>query len=130
MKNITTIIDRIIFLPQSFRTRGDKSFYNLLESSRYFDFYEDVTESGICERLREYPVCCDSWMEWSEDRRSDSGWYVRRENENSYVVGYHGECSKIVPKYFIDKTQAVASFIKNQIENMRSLFVDNQSQIL
>lgn len=117
--NDITLIDEILALPQKFYAGKSESFYGLLKASGYFKYYNDVTEVNIYEQLKKHPEYCNQWIEWSENQRSDAGWYIQQKDKNTYIVGYFPPQRQIIPKQFNDSIQALAYFIKNQIEVIR-----------
>lgn len=117
------LTERILLLPKTFYMTGNKSFFDLLKDSGYFEDYNDVTEVNIREQLKTHPEYCEQWIEWSENQRSDSGWYILQQDSNNhiYIVGCFHSRDQITSKEFTDSIQAVAYFIKNQIEYLRKL---------
>lgn len=114
-------VNDVVHLPRNFRDRGNVSMYALLREIGYFAVHEQVTEDAIHRALLEYPECVHDWMDWSEGKRTDAGWFFRREGETGYEVGYFPVCSDRhqVIKY-PDEAAACAAFIKREIEDIRT----------
>lgn len=115
---ITDIIIELIHLPRKFNERGNATIYSLLNDTGYFKIRAQISEDSICEALRTCPECIDDWLLYSEDKRSDAGWYFQRCAE-SYRVGYFSSKDNgIKPTEYEDRVAACARFIKHEIEDI------------
>ena len=111
---------QIIELPRKFHTLGNVSFSSLLRATSYFEVYDQISEAEIREALARCPENIQEWMQYSEDKRT-SGWYII-ENNKRYEVGCvaeDGDRKKQVQ--YKNQIDACASFIKREIEDLRSL---------
>lgn len=114
------IITKLIFLPNLFDNLENVSIYDLLEKTGYFQMYEQISEKNIRKELTRHPECVAEWILYSENKRSSSGFYVKQENEHTYIVGYfNGKNQKHIQTSYTDRMNACAAFIKNEIEEIR-----------
>jgi hypothetical protein len=117
--NITDTVIDLIYIPRKFEDLGNVSMYSLLSDSGYFEAHSQISESIIREALRAHPDMVDEWMRFSEDKRTNAGWYFRP-THRGYEVGYFSRApSSIRSAEYSDRTEACAVFIKNEIEEIR-----------
>jgi hypothetical protein len=117
--NITDTVIDLIHIPRKFEDLGNVSMYSLLSDSGYFEAHSQISESTIREALQAHPETVDEWMRFSEDKRSNVGWYFRP-SHRGYEVGYFSRSqSGIKSAEYFDQTEACAVFIKNEIEEIR-----------
>ncbi len=120
METTNNIAGTILFLPSEFKSpENDQSIYSLLQNTGYFDLYDQVQENQITEALAEHSECIDHWMEWSEDKRSGSGWYFIQNDQGKYIVGYYPEQEGFEPIEYAERKEACAAYIKREIEDIR-----------
>jgi hypothetical protein len=113
-----TVID-LIHIPRKFEDFGNVSMYSLLRDSGYFEAHNQISESTIREALRAHPDMVDEWIRFSEDKRTNAGWYFRP-TDRGYQVGYFSRAQSCIKSTeYRDRTEACAVFIKNEIEEIR-----------
>lgn len=117
---VSDVIAGLIHLPRRFNSLGNVSIYDLLKETGYFEMHDQVSEESIHEPLAQQPECVDEWINYSEDKRSSTGWYLKQEGGGTYVVGYfagkNGEHSKF---RYANRIAACAAFIKCESEHIR-----------
>lgn len=115
------IIDELIKLPNQFNTILNKSIYDLLRDTGYFEIYDQILVENIYKKLSVYPSkFVEDWLSYSENKRSNTGWYFKSNEKQKYVVGMldsEGENNHFEYK---DCIEACAAFIKNEIEDIRT----------
>lgn len=115
------ITDKLIKLPSMFHRRGNVSIYDLLKETGYFEMNQQISEKIIQAALLQHPECVDEWLNYSEDKRTSTGWYLRQEGINTYVIGFiEKEIGGKRQSRFIDRITACAAFIKREVEDIRS----------
>ncbi len=121
-KILNDIISKIIFLPHEYHKGKDISIYDLLKKNGYFQVHSQVSIESICEELSKHPECIDKWIQYSEDKRCSSGYYLKEE-EGNYIVGYYNEKTKKenIPVRYANRVKACARFIKYEIEEIRQV---------
>lgn len=119
---LNDVITHLVSLPHEFNRLGNISFHELLNESGYLNFSEEILVENIREALIEQPQRIDEWAQYSEDKRSSSGWYFRAESEGAYVVGYYPDSrEKNTRSPFEDRATACAAFIKHEVEDIRRI---------
>jgi hypothetical protein len=113
------IANSIIYLPEKFYRQRDVSMYFLLRESGYFEMYDQISEKNIFDELTKNPECVGQWLNWSEDKRSSSGWYFKQNENKFYIVGYFPPQDNLKDRNYFDITEACAAFIKQEIEAIR-----------
>lgn len=85
------LIDDIINLPLKYYHVGNVSFYSLLESTGYFEFFDQISIDKIFDRLSMNPESGKQWLNWSENKRTSSGWYFTQDDNKKFIIGYYPE---------------------------------------
>lgn len=116
--NTTNTIAKLIHIPRNFRTRGDVSILSLLKETGYFDAYDSISEEDIRAVLHGHAECIEDWLTYSQDKRSDEGWYFQQEDGDGYIVGYSPGRDDQLRQYSV-ATDACAFFIKHELEDIR-----------
>lgn len=117
--DLMNVVKKIISLPVEFE-KGDDSIYSLLKNTGYFSVYDRVTENVISVELNTCLECIENWLCWSENKRTDEGWYFLKMGENKYIVGDVNSNSKKNESFEIeDAKKACSIFIKREIESIR-----------
>lgn len=117
--NINNIINKIIKLPETFYLNGNVSIYNLLRDSGYFEMYDQIDENNILEELTKHPEYVKIWLEWSDNKRTDSGWFFQKSDHGKYTVDYFPKKEKSDSVEYEDSKLACATFIKLELEAIR-----------
>jgi hypothetical protein len=113
------MIKEILFIPIRFYSESNISTYNLLKDTGYFENYKYVTPNAILEALKQYPECVKGWIMLSNDKRTDTGWYLIEQNGGG-IVGYFPDTIDKPSRKFADLAEACAHFIMLEIEERRS----------
>jgi hypothetical protein len=113
------IIESIIRLPAMHNTYGDVSIKTLLTQTGYNDNYKNIQVKDILAGLNENPLLADTWLTYSDDKRSSSGWYILPAGDDKYQVGYYPETQDIPVREYTELNQACAVFIKQELEDIR-----------
>ena len=116
------IADAVVLLPRRYH-EGQLSPYDILKGTGYFDRHADVSEQLIARALSNDPRLLDEWVQYSDDQRTDSGWFIREE-PHGYLVAYFpkqrtGPDLEINRTRYADKLSACAAFVKHHIETIR-----------
>lgn len=118
--NIQERTRSIAFLPQQCQERENESTYSLLQETGYFELADQISADTIREVLAKYPECVGLWLQWSEDKRTRTGWYFRRESQSKYIVAYLSITGETQASEFADAITACSVFIKREIEQIRT----------
>lgn len=118
--SVAQTISTLIHLPRHFSSLGNVSFYSLLKESGYFAVHDQVSESAIREAIVRHPECVEEWIRFSEDKRTNSGWFFHRDAAGCYAVGYFRVGVGVVQRIeYTEATEACAAFIKREVEDVR-----------
>jgi hypothetical protein len=114
------IINEIINLPEKFYALGNISIYSLLEETGYFERHNQVSEAILLGELINRPQSVNQWLNWSDNKRSASGWYFKLNTNGKYVVGYFPLSENSIQLEYNDSKEACAAFIAREIEEIRT----------
>jgi hypothetical protein len=119
---IDHIVEQIVLMPRTLKEK-DLSEYEFLKKIGYFQEYDKVSEKQIYLKLTQFPERIDEWIQYSEDQRSESHYYIIQKGL-SWFVNYwsYRDKSLNTSQEFFDKTKACAHFIKQFLEHTRSIF--------
>ena len=118
--NKSDMLEQIATLPRRFHSLGDVSILSLVKASGYFGPHDQVSEADIRAALARCPECIREWLQYSEDKRTSSGWYLTHNDEGFYEVGYITEHAERQQRLvYSNCTDACAAFIKHELENIR-----------
>lgn len=118
ISDVDKVVMNILSMPILFKTKS-QSPSSLLIDSGYLGSLEAITVGAIVDALQKFPEYVEIWLAWSNDKRTDSGWYFKRNNSESYIVGYYPAGKKFASTKYTDAYIAAANFIKREIEDIR-----------
>jgi len=116
--NENDILGRLIVLPKTFNAVGTISMNALLKETGYCEFHDLFSETAIADALSLNPEIINDWLEYSEDKRTSSGWYIKRGKKGAFIVG-KVEMIENSEMTYTDKIKACAAFIKREVETIR-----------
>ena len=128
------VVENLIRLPSDFERLGTESAVSLVEKSGFLELPEALVSERLITLLRENPSVVETWLIWSENKRTDEGW-VLRENEELFEVfhfsaigaspvpgvpcGWRGGTYVVSEKQvFNDRFEACAEYIKREIRSI------------
>jgi len=117
-KRMNNMIKEICQIPIKLKTEN-KSPYDLLKESGYFENSKVLTIEHIMEYLNKNKDTVTEWLDYSLDKRTSSGWYFIEENKKP-IVGYLNEGKREQEKEYTDLIQACAIFIFTEIESIKA----------
>jgi hypothetical protein len=118
--DIAAVSLRVIRIPRELLNRGDKSMFSLLKDSGYFEALDQITKEALQNALLFNRESVRDWLQYSEDKRTTSGFYFKEENPGTYIVGYFPNTARNMKKLiFNNPVIACATFIKSEIEDIR-----------
>lgn len=112
---MTHLIFKLVSLVRDFNQIRTVSIYELLQHIGYTKNADQITEQDLYKELVANPSFVDDWLEYSEDKRTDGGWYYKQATSGKYVVGCVGNTGIAVTEYE-DKIKACAKFIKEELD--------------
>jgi len=112
-----SFINSICSIAKDFRESNNKNMYLLVKERLAKQSNSSVNKKNIIECLKLNPVFIKSWLLYSEDKRSSSGWYIK-ENLNHWIIGYLDNGVIENEKVFESKYEACAEFIISEINSI------------
>src|SRR5882724_7953864 len=103
-------IEQICNLPIEFR-RGSKSPIRIIRESGYCEAPNELTIDAVHAFLRDNDHLIQAWLEWSQDKRVSSGWYLVCKN-GEYTVGRLPDGPQL---RFNDDREACAEFVVREV---------------
>lgn len=73
--------------PADFRAVGGKSVHGLLKASGYLKHRDFLTRDAVDRYVRGHPEVVAAWQQYSEDKRTNGGWYFTTD-ASDVEVGY------------------------------------------
>lgn len=116
--NTSNLIKSILSLPEKFHALGNASIYSLLKETGYFEIHRQINEAAILDELNKHPEYINHWLNWSDDKRTTSGWYFKQNENGKYVVGYFPTREESKQIEYSDSKEACAAFVKREIEEI------------
>jgi len=87
----------------------------LIARTGYRDRWRSITVELLAEVLRQHPDWVDAWIQWSEDRRVSSGWYISGRDDAAFDVGNY---PTVPPVRYVDRTEACAVFVRCELASI------------
>jgi len=104
------VIAAVCEIARRHRRRDGKSLWSLVRHSGIGERQDLLSAELILEHLRLHANLILDWFQYSEDKRTSHGWYIRQAGEH-YVVGrLDGE-----ELIFSDSCRACAEFVVREI---------------
>jgi hypothetical protein len=118
--NLGAVIARLLKMPRDFHQLGNMSFYDLLRHSGYCDLHQKITETDIAREITAQRNYLDEWMQYSENKRTNGGWYIAKRGDGSWELGQMAVASSEKAGIsFSDPISAIAAFVKREAESVR-----------
>ena len=112
------IAGRIVAIPSVLsKTRRKTSSHDYLVEVLGPTF-PDIPIDDLLVVLRSDPLKVESWLTWSDDKRTGSGWYLRELETGEFGVGYHPNQTGRELERYSDACIACANYIKREIESI------------
>ncbi len=85
------------------------SLHQSLQQSRYADLRPSFDAEDLVPLIRSHPCFVEDWVAFSEDKRTDGGWYLLRD-------GSVGRLSPAVVMHLASIEQAVAEYVVRELD--------------
>ena len=125
--NQEDVIAFVLQIPRRYAV-GNDSPMSLLVQSGYIEHHAEIGEQRIRNELAGRPDLLGEWEQYSDDQRSDGGWFLARGDAGEFEVRYMEHCKiKTVLKYST-RVEACAAFVKNDLELVRRFFLSDREK--
>ena len=115
---INNTLIELIYIPRRVCQDPAVSVHDFLKDAGYFEIRAQISEKNIYDVLVFHPDLVEDWLQYSEDKRSDHGWYFIKKSEGKYIVGYLSKESDMVFEYN-DELKACSSFINRELGEVK-----------
>ena len=112
---MANLILKLISLVRDFNQIRTVSIYELLQQTGYPNSAGQIAEQDLYKELVANPSFVNDWIEYSEDKRTDGGWYFKQAASGKYLVGCAGNTG-IAETEYDDKIKACAKYIKQELD--------------
>ena len=109
------VLNKILSIPKLSESEN-KSVFDLLKESGYYQFPNEINEEEVKQIIHVRPEIIGMWIQWSEGKRTSSGWYI-----SNRCVCYLSDGITIKEQIFPDIETACAFHVKTEIEHIREL---------
>jgi hypothetical protein len=116
--SLAMTVEDVCRLAWDYQTIRTVSARELIARSGYGDRWRSVTVERLADTLREHPDWVEAWIQWSEDKRVSSGWYISRRGETAFDVGCY---PTVPPVRYGDQTRACAVFVRYELASIADI---------
>ncbi len=117
--SVKDIVAELVLLPRNLNSRRDVSAYSLVRETGYFKSHQEVTSNAIHQTVVMTPELVTEWLSYSEDKRTNEGWFFQRGPEGFQVGRLASDSSLHSLVNYTDEFIACAAFIKHEAESIR-----------
>ena len=112
---LTMTVEDVCRLASDYHVIRTVSARELIARSGYLDRWRSIGVGLLEDALRQHPDWVDAWIQWSEDKRVSSGWYISSRGESAFDVGFYPAPP---PVRYGDRTQACAVFVRYELASI------------
>jgi len=112
------IADEVASLAGRYRSQEELSIYEMLERTGYVERRVALPVEAIRKALARSPEHLREWLEYSADKRSGGGWYVRGENGRFEVGDLEADGRVAERRSYSDLAEACADFIRRELDQI------------
>ena len=119
--NPDDVVEKICRLPMDFYG-GSKSMADLVSDSGIRKCPAALTSASIEAYLRSHPALVDQWLNWSANKRINSGWYFARRSGH-LIVGFYPQGETLT---FEDPVLACTEFVVREVSAITEVLRNKQ----
>ncbi len=120
MSALRDVVDAVVRIPRDLEDGRTVSFHALLMASGYAKEHAAVDVAMIEAALRAHPEFIGGWLQYSDDKRTSTGWFFRVDGRGGWEVGYVDRGVFDNVSRYQDELVACAVFIKKEIDAVRA----------
>lgn len=111
-----SVVAKICILSEQFERVKNKSLIQLLKDAGFRGSKVTISIEDIKNYLKNNTGLVESWLLYSMNKRINEGWYFKKENKVTYIVGYLSmNAGRKKESKYSDAIQACATFIYNEL---------------
>lgn len=106
------VVARICEIPIELKARGDVSVLHLVRESGFGTQHAIVTVDALGKYLQAKPALIDAWFEYSEEKRTSSGWYILQRPDGQFEVAFFPKGESLI---IANRASACAEFVLREV---------------
>lgn len=110
--------DDVVNLAGRYRKQEALSIYEMLNQTGYTERPGRLTVEAIRKALARRPECLSEWLDYSADKRSHGGWYIRAEVGGFEVGKIDANGRTAEQESYSDLEEACANFIRRELDQI------------
>jgi hypothetical protein len=112
--------DELVSLPRRYRKQKTVSIYELLGRTGYFERRDTLSLEAVRTALAKNPESLEEWLEYSQDKRTGSGWYLRGESGRFEVAHLQADGRVADERLYTNLEEACANFVLRELAEIAS----------
>lgn len=112
------LADDVVSLAGRYRNQEELSIYEMLRRTGYPERRGSLTVETIRKALASVPERMGEWLEYSADKRSNAGWYVRSANGQFEVGNRRSDGSVAEKRSYSALEEACGHFILHELDQI------------
>ena len=110
--------DDVTSLAGRYKGQEELSIYEMLKRTGYLERRGSLTVEAIRKALARSPEHLSEWLEYSANKRSRGGWYIRGENGRFEVGNLDVNARVAERRSYSDLDEACADFIRRELDQI------------
>ena len=112
-----SVYKKICSIPQNFLAVKNISIKQLIKESGFDENIEKIKLDELANFIKLNPNYVDSWLQYSSDKRTSSGWYFSKTNDK-YLIGYLNSYKNEKVEEYDSVYNACANFILRELSSI------------
>jgi hypothetical protein len=112
------LADDVVSLAGRYRSQEELSIYEMLKRSGYPERRGALTVEAIRKALARSPEHMSEWLDYSADKRSNAGWYLRSANGQFEIGSRRSDGSVAEQRRYSDLEEACGYFIFHELDQI------------
>lgn len=117
-EELNEFVDDVVSLAARYREQEALSIHEMLKRTGYSERRAFLTVEAIRKVLARSPEYLREWLDYSADKRSNGGWYIRVENGGFEVGNLDSAGCVAERRSYSDPEEACAAFIRHELEQV------------
>lgn len=112
------LANAVASLAGRYRRQEELTIYELLMRTGYLERREELTGEAIRRALATSPEYLVEWLEYSANKRSSAGWYIREQHGRVEVGNLRSDGSAAEERSYADLEEACGDFILRELDQI------------